>query len=485
MKLKTLAAASTASLAALALLTASGLTLGTASMRREVMCLFNLVREVRSVMELEVHMLSHERESARVALTQRPEHARAREAAEREMRRWIEELRENPVTADNADAFNEAEIEVERYLATHARVDERAPPSTAALAASARETDRAYAAIERLLAVKLEEAQIARGRVDRVSALSNAMSVAAVLALLAGTLATLWQSSRCLYRPLLALRAAIDRYGAGSHDARAPHGGLDELREIGVAFNEMAAALAEQRRKQLGILASVAHDLRNPLAALKLTVDRLRPDRPLPPEEQLRPMLARIGKEAARCDRMLTDLMDVARIEGGELELRTEVRDACELAREVVELYRPAATAHELGLSLPEEPVPLRCDPIRIEQVLNNLVANAIKYSPGGGAVQVAVARAGAEVTIAVSDRGVGIAREDQGRLFERYFRAPSSGRVASGVGLGLWAARRIAEAHGGRIEVTSAPGEGSTFTLHLPGQRRATDAGVRSPEER
>ncbi|XXT21856.1 HAMP domain-containing sensor histidine kinase [Sorangium sp. So ce429] len=190
----------------------------------------------------------------------------------------------------------------------------------------------------------------------------------------------------------------------------------------------MAAALDEQRRRQLGILASVAHDLRNPLAALKLTVDRLRPDRPLPPEERLRPMLARIGQEAARCDRMLTDLMDIARLEGGELELRCEVRDARELAQEVVELYRPTATAHELGLSLPEEPAPLRCDPIRIGQVPNNLIANAIKYSPRGGAVQVAVAREGAEITIAVSDRGVGIAADDQGRLFERYFRAPSSG---------------------------------------------------------
>ena len=180
-------------------------------------------------------------------------------------------------------------------------------------------------------------------------------------------------------------------------------------------------------------------------------------------------MLARIGNEAARCDRMLTDLMEVARIEGGELELRLETRDACELARDVVELYRPAATAHELTLSLPDEPVPLCCDPIRIEQVLNNLVANAIKYSPEGGAVQVTVASVGAEVAIAVSDRGVGIATDDQRRLFERYFRAPSSSRVAPGVGLGLWAARRIAEAHGGRIEVTSAAGKGSTFTLRLP----------------
>ncbi|WP_438035271.1 ATP-binding protein [Sorangium sp. So ce204] len=468
MKLKTLAAASTAWLAALALLTASGFTLSATYMTREVTCLFNIVREVRSITQLEVHLLAHERESARVALTHLPEHVGARDAARRELSRWLEAPREPPVTAESAGVFEEAEREIERYLATHPRAQEDREAEADA-GASHEEVDRTFAALERLLATRLAEARIARQRVDEVHRLSEIVSLGAAGLLLAGVLLALWQLRRCVYRPLLSIRAAIDRYGAGSHDARAPQGGLDELREIAVAFNEMAAALAEQRKRQLGILASVAHDLRNPLAALKLTVDGLRPDRPLPHEERLRSMLARIGKEAARCDRMLTDLMDIARLEGGELELRRETRDARELARDVVELYRPTATAHELGLSLPEEPVPLCCDPIRIEQVLNNLVANAIKYSPAGGAVQVTVARAGAEVSIAVSDRGVGIAADDQRRLFERYFRAPSSSGVAPGVGLGLWAALRIAEAHGGRIEVTSAEGRGSTFTLRLP----------------
>ncbi|WP_437550454.1 HAMP domain-containing sensor histidine kinase [Sorangium sp. So ce367] len=462
MKLKTLAAASTAWLAALALLTASGFTLSATYMTREVTCLFNIVREVRSITQLEVHLLSHERESARVALAHLPEHVGARDAARRELSRWLEDAREQPVTAESASVFEEAEREIERYLATHTQEHRQA-------GASHDEVDRTFAALERLLATRLAEARIARQRVDEVHRLSEIVSLGAAGMLLAGVLLALWQLRRCVYRPLLSIRAAIDRYGAGSHDARAPQGGLDELREIAVAFNEMAAALAEQRKRQLGILASVAHDLRNPLAALKLTVDGLRPDRPLPHEERLRSMLTRIGKEAARCDRMLTDLMDIARIEGGELELRRETRDARELARDVVELYRPTATAHELGLSLPDEPVPLCCDPIRIEQVLNNLVANAIKYSPAGGAVQVTVARVGAEVSIAVSDRGVGIAADDQRRLFERYFRAPSSSGVAPGVGLGLWAALRIAEAHGGRIEVTSTAGRGSTFTLRLP----------------
>ncbi|WP_437678734.1 ATP-binding protein [Sorangium sp. So ce131] len=474
MKLKTLAAASAAMLASISLLTASGLMLGTRYMNREGARLFNLVREVRSITELEVDLLVHQRESIRAALTEGPEHALARDAAKGDLERWLAELRENPVTAENAAYFEAVEREVAGYFAARARADGQALPPAAAYMATQAEVDATYAALERLLVTKLAEARLARARVDEVNRLSDVMSVGAALMLLVGIVVALWQVGKQVYCPLLALRTAIDRYGAGSRDVRAAQGGLDELREIAVAFNEMAAALAEQRQKQLGILASVAHDLRNPLTALKLTVDRLRPDRPLPPEERLRAMLARVGQEVARCDRMLTDLMDFARLEGEELELRYEARDARELARDVVELYRPTATAHELSLSLPGEPVPLRCDPLRIEQVLNNLVANAIKYSPDGGAVRVSVTSEGAEVAIAVSDGGVGIAAEDQDHLFQRYGRAPSSSGVASGAGLGLWAARRIAEAHGGRIEVTSAPGNGSTFTLRLPSAPRS-----------
>lgn len=472
MKLKTLAAASTAALVIMSLLTASSFTLSTTTMAREVTHLFGIVREVRSIMELEVQLLIHERESARAALTQHPEHIRARDAARSKIKRWLEDFRAKPAIAEDADVFQEVELEVTRYLAARADQAQSSEParmSTESPIAITDEADRAYAALDDMLSKKLAEAQVARARVDQLQARSQAVSIGSASMLLVGLMLALWQANRQIYRPLLAIRTAIDRYGAGAHDARAPQDGLDELRAIAVAFNEMAAALAEQRRKQLGVLASVAHDLRNPLTALKLTVDRLKPDRPLPPEERLRPMFARIGQEVARCDRMLTDLIDIARMEGGELELRCEERDARELAREVVELYRLTATSHELRLSLPDEPVPLRCDPLRLGQVLNNLVVNAIKYSPNGGVVQVTVAREGAEVTIAVSDRGVGIAAEDQRWLFERYFRAPSSRQVAAGVGLGLWAARRIAEAHGGRIEVASAPGEGSTFTLRLP----------------
>jgi signal transduction histidine kinase len=108
---------------------------------------------------------------------------------------------------------------------------------------------------------------------------------------------------------------------------------------------------------------------------------------------------------------------------------------------------------------------------MRLEQVVGNLVSNAIKYSPPGGSVVVTVARAEGELRIAVADRGVGIAPDDVPHLFEPFHRAGATMKAASGVGLGLFIARKIVEAHGGRVTVDSVPGAGSTFTVHLPGE--------------
>jgi signal transduction histidine kinase len=135
---------------------------------------------------------------------------------------------------------------------------------------------------------------------------------------------------------------------------------------------------------------------------------------------------------------------------------------------EVVEHYRQAAPGHPIAVSLPPGAVPVRCDPLRIEQVVSNLVGNAIKYSPNGTPVEVAVTDDGGRATVTVTDQGVGVAPEDRPHLFEP-FRRGSRARGIAGLGLGLAVARRIVEAHGGRIELDSVATAGSTFHLILP----------------
>jgi signal transduction histidine kinase len=177
-----------------------------------------------------------------------------------------------------------------------------------------------------------------------------------------------------------------------------------------------------------------------------------------------------LERQLGRLTRMVGDLLDASRIEAGELELNVEEVDLRKVAREVVELYAPTSPAHQVELEAPEQPVRVRADPLRLEQVVSNLVSNAIKYAPEGGPVKVVVGVEGDEAVLAVKDRGVGIPPEEIPDLFLPFRRRAMTRNLAPGAGLGLSVVRRILQAHGGRIEVESVQGTGSTFRIRLPG---------------
>jgi signal transduction histidine kinase len=229
----------------------------------------------------------------------------------------------------------------------------------------------------------------------------------------------------------------------------------------------MAQALQQQREHQLAFVAAVAHDLRNPLAAMKAGVDVLVSQRPV--LEPHRQMMSLVSRQIDILVRMISDLLDAARVEAGHFSINASLCDARDLASQSVELFRGTSPLHDLQLHLPDTPLPLRCDALRIGQVLNNLVSNAIKYSPRGGPVIVTVRRGHERVTIDVADQGPGIPPEDRALIFEPFKRSPGSESGIPGVGLGLSVAKRIVEAHGGRIELQSAVGRGATFSVVLP----------------
>lgn len=165
---------------------------------------------------------------------------------------------------------------------------------------------------------------------------------------------------------------------------------------------------------------------------------------------------------------MVNDLLDRARIEAGTLELRREEVDARRLLHEVEELFRDTSETHTLEVQAPAEPVAVSCDPLRMEQVLTNLVSNATKYSPDGGLVTLRVDARDDEVVLTVRDQGVGIAADEVAHVFEPFHRAHSLRPDVPGAGLGLSLVRRIVESHGGFLRVVTAPGEGSTIEVHL-----------------
>ena len=219
----------------------------------------------------------------------------------------------------------------------------------------------------------------------------------------------------------------------------------------------------------MAFLACIAHDLRTPLAALKLSTGVIAPDGPLPPEDRVRRTAGIVRRQVELLDRMVGDFLDTARIEAGQLELKIDACDIRELVIAVTELFRSTSQAHTLILEAPADPLVIRCDAARVQQVLNNLISNAIKYAPAGGDVVIRVRREEKGAMMSVSDKGLGIPLDEQRSLFEPFQRARSSASAIPGLGLGLWISRRIARAHGGDIDLESAPGEGSTFTLRLP----------------
>jgi len=277
-----------------------------------------------------------------------------------------------------------------------------------------------------------------------------------------------WLRTRA-FAPVFALVRTMDRFEAGERDARAPETGATELRAMARRFNDMADAISRRRQNQMAFLAGVAHDLRNPLSALRMSTASIPPGRSLPPEPAIRRIVELIDRQLLHIERMVGDFIDTARIEAGQLELLLEPCDLRPIVRHSVELFQSTSTASRFDLTLPDQELVARCDPVRLGQVVTNLVSNAAKYSPGTSRIAITLGREREDAVLAVSDQGIGIADEDLRRVFEPFRRTEASRESLPGVGLGLFVVRRIVQAHGGRIEVDSARGRGATFRVRLP----------------
>ncbi|MFC1893611.1 ATP-binding protein [Chloroflexota bacterium] len=274
--------------------------------------------------------------------------------------------------------------------------------------------------------------------------------------------------TRQITRPVRALTSGARHLTKGELSYRVDVKSRDEIGELANSFNIMASSLenGEQSRRQL--TADIAHELRTPLTVIEGTVDGIIDGVFKPDTEHLHS----IKEQTSLLTHLISDLRDLSLAESGQLKLNLAPTDTVELVRRMVSNYEINALEKNVRLELEEATqIPeIRIDPVRMEQVISNLLTNAIRHTPSGGSITVAISSYEGGLAISVADNGEGIAPEDLPHVFERFYRSGSSrARKEGGTGLGLAIVKQMVEAHGGNVRAESEAGIGSKFSILLP----------------
>ena len=287
--------------------------------------------------------------------------------------------------------------------------------------------------------------------------------IAAAVALVIGLILT-----RQITRPVRALISGARHLTKGELSYRVDVKSRDEIGELADSFNIMASSLekGEQSRRQL--TADIAHELRTPLTVIEGTVDGIIDGVFQPDTEHLRS----IKEQTALLTHLISDLRDISLAESGQLKLNLSLTDMVELVRRLVSNYTINAQEKNVGINLEEGlQIPdIKVDTVRMEQVISNLLTNAIRHTPSGGSITVSVRRDDEKLVISVADTGEGIDSKDLPYIFERFYRSGRSrSRKEGGTGLGLAIVKQMVEAHGGKVWAESESGIGSKFNILLP----------------
>ena len=282
--------------------------------------------------------------------------------------------------------------------------------------------------------------------------------------------------ARELTRPLEGLTDAAERIAGGDYSQRVAVGGGAEIEELGGAFNALAESLETNEKLRRNMTADIAHELRNPLASMKAQLEALK-DGVIEPDPAT---LESLTEDVDVLARLVDDLQQLSLVEAGQLELERMAVDAGEMLRGVSARFGAQAESGRTVLRVEEEEGLPRvdADPVRIAQVLSNLVKNALAHTGEGGSIVLGAVRVGDMVEISVADTGRGIAPGDLPFIFERFYRAEQAReRATGGAGIGLSVAKSLIEAHGGRIRAESQEGSGTTISFTLPARRGAGDS--------
>lgn len=290
--------------------------------------------------------------------------------------------------------------------------------------------------------------------------------LAALLALCIAVAAAALLAPR-LARPLRRVTEVARRMERGELDRRVAAGGGREIQQVGHALNRLAETLEREEQIRREAAADVAHELRTPLGGIVSRVEAAQ-DGVLESDRALEA----IHTDALRLTRLIEDLGRLADAQRPGLLIDKQPVDLAEIARRQADHYADFFTSKDIAFERQLQPTPVRGDEGRLDQVVDNLLSNALRYTDPGGRVTLGVRPLDGHVELEVSDSGIGIRAEDLPHLFERFWRGDRSrSRETGGAGIGLAIVSELVRAHDGRIEVESKAGQGSTFRMRLPGK--------------
>ena len=303
--------------------------------------------------------------------------------------------------------------------------------------------------------------------------------VVAAIVIVCGALAVLGSRlvTNGILRDVEAVRDGLRAVGRGDRDVRIETGASDELAQLAGAANAMIADLRAEEaardqsdRARRNLVAAVSHDLRTPITSLRLLAEAVGDDVVVDPETR-RSYLSRMRTHIDALSALIDDLFELSRLEAGDINWSLERVPLHELVGETVEAMRVQAEAKGVAVvaSVPDQLVPARANPEKLQRVLFNLIQNAIRHTPADGSVVVRAEPVAAGIEVEIADSGDGIAPEDRERVFTAFYRAGlDSARTGDGAGLGLAVSRAIVEAHGGRIWLADcSSGTRVRFSLH------------------
>ncbi|MEM8484676.1 MAG: ATP-binding protein [Bacteroidota bacterium] len=305
------------------------------------------------------------------------------------------------------------------------------------------------------------EAQSLLGNLD--ASLIYALFAALSIALLLG----FW-FARTSLKPVKELTEASKAVAAGKHPTALQVHSQDEIGVLTASFNHMNDELSRARQVRKNMTADIAHELRTPLTVLTGYLEAMRDGDLQPSDERLGTLL----EEAQHLQRLVDDLRLLSLADAGELPLVKTKTNPVDFAQSVVAMFENEAASNSVALSLeaPSNPISINADAGRLQQVLQNLVSNAMRFVPSGGAINIDISQSSQHTTFRVHDTGPGIPADDLPFVFERFYKADKSRQNhLESTGLGLAISRSIVAAHGGTIDVVSTEGEGTTFILTLP----------------